>query len=359
MSRGDGSGRPVTGGVRGALDDARAPGGLTRLLRRTLWSAPDFRVDDVFARQGRAYVKAGMLVRIFYVVSLGWTISQLQDWTSYNKLKSLTPLWPIVWSDVVGTNTSVNLIMAAYVLAGLAVFAFPEWRVLRIAYTFTLFQYMGLANSFGKVNHGMHAWLFVSFVFIFLPDRRWRYRRDISTRQQFLTVFWAAQLIVLMFYSLTGMWKVLYGVADLVRGHTGAFSFDGFSLLVADRLLQTNSDAVLGKFFVEHAFIGWILYLGTMYFETFSILIAFRPRLQPTWAFVLVLFHIGVMLAMDILFMENVVLVGLLLLYSPFAPGRVQIRKAVEDLPIVHFVVRRRARQRSRAPVARAPVTSP
>jgi len=182
-----------------------------------------------------------------------------------------------------------------------------------------------------------------------LPRGPWEGRTRKLDRQYFLAVFWSAQLVVLFFYSLTGMWKICLSFNALFEGRIGGFSFGGFSYIVANRILQGNEDTVLGHFFVHNEIIGWALYIGTMYLEGASVLIAFRPRLHRVWGTGLILFHFATQLAMGFSFPENVALLGLLFVCSPFTPEKVSVKEAVCDLPGVHFVVRQHERARRRA----------
>jgi hypothetical protein len=95
---------------------------------------------------------------------------------------------------------------------------------------------------------------------------------------------------------------------------------------------------------------GWVLFVGTMYLEASSLLIACRPRLHRLWGLALIGFHLGTQVAMGFTFRANVILLGLLLVCSPGAPERVSVRDAVLDLPGVRFLARRRGdgRRRSR-----------
>jgi hypothetical protein len=208
---------------------------------------------------------------------------------------------------------------------------------------------MAFINGFDKTNHNLHAWLFVGAILILLPRGPWVGRNRKVDRQYFLAVFWSAQLVVLFFYSLTGMWKIFFAFKALFVGRTGGFSFGGFSYIVANKILRGNVDTVLGHFFVHHEIIGWALYIGTMYLEGASVLIAFRPRLHRVWGVGLILFHFATQLTMGFSFPENVALLGLLFVCSPFTPEKVSVKETVCDLPGLHFVMRRFQKVRRRA----------
>ena len=178
-----------------------------------------------------------------------------------------------------------------------------------------------------------------AIIFVLLPKGRWRGPRRFADRHYYLTVFWTAQFVVLFFYTLTGFWKVYVAIQDLIGGRISTLNFAGFSYIVADRLGQSNSEAVLGNFFSRHELVGWLLFLGTMYIESFSVVIAFRPRLHRVWGMALVLFHVGTQLVLGFAFTQNIVLLGLLFLCSPFTPDRVDVKETLLDLPVLHFAV--------------------
>jgi len=325
---------------------------VTRFVFKRFWSSstnPTLAASVAFQR--RAYNRASVLVRAYYAVGVLFTLQAVGVWPHYAGLRQASPLWPAAWwFGWFSVRTSVNLIFTGYLVASLVAAALPERRWARIAYAFTLLQYMALINGFDKTNHNLHAWLFVAAILIFLPRGPWAGRTRKLDRQYFLAVFWSAQFVVLFFYSLTGMWKILFAFKSLFEGRTGGFSFAGFSYIVASRILRGNEDTVLGHFFVQHEIIGWALYIGTMYLESTSILIAFRPRLHRVWGIGLILFHFATQLTMGFSFTENVALVGLLFVCSPFSPEKVSVKEAVCDLPGLHFVIRRIARARHRAP---------
>ena len=188
----------------------------------------------------------------------------------------------------------------------------PEWRIARLAYFVMLLQWMALINGFGKVNHDLHGWLFrVESGFVFLPDHGLASHPQRRRRHYFPTVFWAAQLFVLFFYTLTGLWKVVYAVEGLFGPEMSAFELDGFSYILADRISNTSQDTVVGSFVVRHSWLGWMLFNGTMYLEGASLLIAFRPRLHRIWGLGLILFHAGTQLAMGFTFLPTISLVVL------------------------------------------------
>lgn len=314
---------------------------LARYVTAQWWASPAWTVVDFLKFERRAHERSILLVRVFYAASLMWALQDSRSWPQHADREIVDPLWPAAWwFDWVSVRTGVNIIFAAYLGCSVLVLLFPERRLARAAYTFTLLQHMALVNSFFKINHGMHAWFFMSAVFVLLPDGRWRSRQRISDRHNFLSVLWCSQLVVLLFYSLTGVWKVVTAVGQFAAGEVSAFHFHGFSLILANRLLASDVDSVIGDFLVRQEMIGWALFLGTMYLESFSIVVAFRPRLHRIWGIGLILFHVGTQLAMVINFQPNILLLGIFFVTSPFLPDRLDLKATVLDLPVVRFCAR-------------------
>lgn len=324
---------------------------VTELIRDHLWSAPRRTPAEAEAFEDRAHTRAVLVVRLYYALGLLWMSESIGTWRGLLDATTLDPQWPAEWIDLVGTRRGTTLILAAYAGFTVAAAVLPRLLVLRVGYSAALLCYLSLSNGLGKIGHGMHSWFWLSVILVLLPAARsaWRPGGDAARRRAFLQVVMLGQLVILFFYTLTGLWKLLYATRALAGPGVSAFELDGFSYLVGANLLSTNRATVLGDVLVDHPVVGWLLFNGTMYLETASILIVLRPRLHRLWGFGLLMFHLGTMAAMGILFPGNVVLLGLLLLCSPFAPDDVDVRATLLDLPGVRLVARLLARRRAPA----------
>ena len=238
-------------------------------------------------------------------------------------------------------HTSVDIIFGVYLAAAICSMLIPQYRFARAVYALSLLEYMAFVNGFDKVNHDMHAWLFMSFILILLPRGPWGAPRRVSDRQYFLTVIWTGQLVVLFFYTLTGYWKIYFAIRAAAHGRISSFNLSGFSYIVSNRLLKSSTKTVLGGYFSRTELLGWALFCGTMYLEFFSVTVAFRPRLHRIWGASLIFFHMGTQLAMGFTFAGNIVLVGLFFVCSPLAPEGFDAKAAFFDLPGIHLVSRR------------------
>ncbi|MGI9465252.1 MAG: hypothetical protein ACR2OM_15015, partial [Aestuariivirgaceae bacterium] len=186
------------------------------------------------------------------------------------------------------------------------------------------------------INHPYHAWFWISFVFVFLPSgESWKSRHTKRTyMMSYLTVFLAAQVMMLLFYTLSGSWKIIYGITAMAQGLDGVFSLRGLSYNLANRVLQTNTNPLLAEFAIDNYLLSWAGIMTIMYVQFTAIVAAFRPRLHVLWGLVIAVFHFGTWLLMGIVFSHHILLLMILFVMSPFRPARFDLRKTIMDLPI-------------------------
>lgn len=328
----------------------RIPTRVVRTVHGHLWSSPYADPWRAVAAQFRGYERAQVVVRVFYACGLFLAVQSMDDWPSLLKAEDAIPPWPSAWIPAGHVPTFVPWILGAYAVAAALGAALPTWRAARALYFVMFLQYVSLISGFGAISHYNHMWLWVSGILVLLPDRRWDGPSTVEDRHYFLSTIWVCQLAMLFFYSLTGFWKVVFGIHGLVTERASAFAIDGFSVIVAQRDLIFNDDAVLGDFFLHNHLVGWALFVGTIYIELVSLVVAFRPRLHRTWGIVLIGFHVGTELAMGFTFPGSVLVLAVLLVCSPFAPAGVSVRDALLDLPGVFAVQRLWRRRHAVAP---------
>lgn len=306
---------------------------LRGLLRIEGWMDP----AGAFPNQERAYTLARLIVRLFYWVVL-FEVSRLltNSWFVWQELEEIAPVWPVFWVNFTGITLGINIIGASAYITSILAALFTERRIFRILLAISFLMLIGFWNSFGKINHGYHTWLAVTFFFIFLPDGNWKaIENSVGKRHKFLTVFWSAQAAVFFFYSMSGFLKVGWGLVQMVSGEIGIFHPMGFSYQVAQSLVKTNETALLADLIINNPILGWPLYLSAAYIETFSIVAVFRPKAHRTWGTFLALFHVGSFFVMNIRFITNILLLGLLFVNSPFAPAGFHIPTILRNLPLI------------------------
>ncbi len=313
-----------------------------RLLRRWLYRSVADDTADIIARQRAAYQQAAFLVPMLYVVTLYVVMSWLTFWwQQWLDAPAPTLLWPVAWLRWTDAHAGVYFIYMLAMAAPILAMLMPQHRWTRALVFLGLLEMAALASSFGKINHSLHAWTSVAFVFIFLPNGYWERRADsIRERQLFLTTFWGAQALICLFYTLSGIWKLYGAFQQLFAGEMSAFHPDALAYQIATRLMETNSQSMLGPVILAHPWVGGPLLWGAMYIETFALVAAFRPSLHRLWGISLMLLHLGNILLLSIPFLESMTLVSLILIFSPFRPPVTNPRAVLRDLPILGLLLR-------------------
>jgi hypothetical protein len=310
-----------------------------RSLRRDLTGYPDDRASPlVWRRQRCALSNAVTLVRVFYVAMFFILLQQYPSWSGWLRLvTSLHPLWPVWWIPRVGVRTGIAIVLFGSLLCCLAAAIVPERRASRILAAAGLLEFAAFFNSFGAVGNGLHASVWVAAIFILLPDGAADSLACSRRRaQRYLRVFWAAQAAVLLFYSMSGSFKVAGIILQMGRGQIHALMPEALSRHIAQRLLESMpvGPQFIGPFFIDHPYAGWPMQLTALYLETCAFIVAFRPALHRVWGLGLILMQLGIYFTMSIMFSWQCLLLGLLLVCSPLAPPRLRLAKALRALPL-------------------------
>ena len=302
------------------------------------------------------FARAVTLVRAFYVFSFYVITTEIAaGWSKWlEDPVTDAVLWPVDWAVAIDRRGFVTaLAVGSLIVSGLTLLL-PDRRLLRMLTAFAIIEMVATINSFGKINHSHHAWLFAACFFALLPAGRWDSHSTIrSFRQQFIDVFWYAQAFILFTYSLSGFWKLMVGTYQLFFRDATTLQPDGLAILVSNHLLKTGGDSLLGGWVIEHTAIGWPAFLGAIYLELFSFIVAFRHRLHRVWGLLLIAFHAANNLVLSIDFNTNILVVGLLIALSPFDRGPLNPAAIAASFPGVDLVLAafRAVRDRSARPL--------
>jgi len=331
--------------------------GLFRRIRRFLSGNLEARNFPRFGKHRGVYDSAVWLVRFYYIANIFFVYNQLDGIRNLGLSRAdLDPVWPMIWLDWTGLKLGSLLILHLSVLSGFLGIVAWHMRSVRILIVLSQLMVAGLYNSFGAVNHGLHEWFWIAFCFVFLPSGKLSETSDTRThRFTFLAVFSMAQGLILLFYSLSGFYKVRLALLALLNGQTGGFAPEAMALTLANRMLQTNTNPVWGPLIVENYTIGWPLYLFLYYIEFVSIMVFLRPDLHRIWGICLIAFHFGTFLFMEITFAAHVLINGMLFVCSPFAPSGMSWRRMLRQLPIIGLAFRPFLKRDSHAPAKSYP----
>jgi hypothetical protein len=299
------------------------------------------RVSNFLLQQTHDFDRAQILVGFYYIALLFLSISSMPDWPEMLERKMIAPLWPVAWLDLVSLPAGTALILILYLTGTFLGAIFPSRLWARLLAFLGVFQFVAFNNSFGKIGHSMHLWVLTSFLLVFLARIEPANDTPRVQRQEFLLIVRGCQAIVLLAYSMSGLGKLLGGFYQVFRGQLHIFLPSSFSLIVAERLQQTNSVSLLGSWLIAHPLAGWPFMIADLYLQTFSFWVAFRPALHRWWAIGLILFHIASYLFLGINFAPTALLIAILLLNSPFARATDGWRHALSDLPLFGIILRR------------------
>lgn len=301
----------------------------------------------------RAAVEAAGLARFFYLFSAFAIHTNFYYTRFLGKGEPTDPLWPIAllnllfgdgWvSRALGEPMTVSVVSVS--LGWLAAF-FPGVWIWRLGVFLYFFFYVALENSYAVLHHAHHFYVYVSFALLFLPAAAGR-RSEMSRQEgmRCIQVFWLAQAVLLLAYSLAGFWK-LAGYSSRLA----LLSADGFIQVLLNHWVTNQSPLFLPlyPFFVEHGAFSQFLFLCVVYLQASALVVWFRPHLHRLLGMALIVFHIGSEGLVGGQFDWCKILLGLLLVFSPFSPERFSWFGAAQSLPLLGIPFRLYARSRQR-----------
>ena len=279
-----------------------------------------------------------LILRAFYAIIFFLSVTHLSSWPIYLSQKEFEPLWPIYWLKYVEVQSGIMVILYLHLIGGLLAIICPQWRIARILVFLTLLEFIAFDNSFGKIDHGGHIALLLSFILILLPSE-WHSPQNKSKyiRAATLTVFSGCQVLIMLTYTMSGIGKLFGVLIQAPQGEIHGLAPQALASYIANRMLHIDFTSYLGPWLVENYYVGWLLMLGTVYLQFFSLWAAFRPSLHQLWGLSLILLHISIFLTMRINFAQNCLWLGLFFVNSPFRPQKFDWRQIVRDLPLVGY----------------------
>ena len=300
-------------------------------------------------RHHRSFDKAFWLVRIYYAATFLFAYQEMSAlWRLMETGGSFFPLWPIFWvTDVEATGFTV---LIGLVGASLLAVALPDRRWPRVLVFLGFLSASAFRSSFGlgSINHGSHYWLWTGFCFCFLPsgDQR-KLGGSLASRYRYLLVFSYTQALILLFYSMSGFWKVAAGIEALIEGRIGAFHPEALATIAAAKMIQIDKPTLLGPWLADNPWAGWPAYMFVVYIELVALFAWLRPSLHRVFGLALACFHIGTFLLLGISFPKHVLILTILLIWSPFLPDRYGLRDILASLPGVGRIFGSRNRRPS------------
>jgi hypothetical protein len=294
------------------------------------------------------FVVAQTLIAAYYAIIFFLAAGNIYSWQGYFATTTLTPRWPVFWLRYGDLHQGIAVILWLHLIGGVLAVTLSRYRLTRIVIFVSVLTFLAFKYSFGSINHGDHLGVLISFVLIFLPAG-WNARGSASraTRAATLVVFSGCQALIMLTYSMSGLWKVGGVVEQWLKGEWITYLHpSGLAQQVAAKLLEDNQPSLLGPWLIDHAWVGWLPGMAALYLEFFALWVVARPSLHRAWGLILALFHLSTHLLMGVGFSQNTLWLTLFLVLSPFAPHTLAWRQAIRDLPLVGPGLARLVRQR-------------
>lgn len=273
------------------------------------------------------YDRTQRVIDLSYVFFLLVLFTYFFNGVSSNESLMYKPLFAVSFLSNVPSNQLYLFFHTCLFINTLAIILFPKVRFVKVSLFLFYFLYLAFVNSFGKINHSNHLVLMILFCFTLLPPPQTK-----NVKEKTLLIFASAQFFLLTAYFLTGFWKLLWGVIELLQGKISLFSPLSLRNVLIVQFEQTDQ-TILGEFFIEHYTLGWILYLVIVYIEFSSILIFFKPNLHRLWGVLLLMLHFGTYALMGVNMFTAPFYIGILLLLSPFATTT-NVKSTIKSLPV-------------------------
>jgi len=305
---------------------------LNDLLKNHFFWKYVIRYTSIFSKSTDAlYDEVKTLVKFSYAAILLVMFVHLFNVHEVATSKLMDPLWPMIFLNQDNLQFTTFFLQISLVLSTVLVII-RSTQFLRIYVFITYFLYAALLSSFGKINHSLHFILIPLFCFALMPNER-----KTLFKEKVILMYLSAKFFLLLAYSLTGFWKLFWGVIELFTKDVSLFSTLSFrNILVLQ--FEVAPMTIFGSWFLEHYIIGWLLYLSVIYLELFSIAIFFKPNLYKIWGAALITLNLGLALIMNINFYPAVCAIGVLLLLSPFNK-ETTVSKTITSLPGIDWLM--------------------
>ena len=298
---------------------------MIKTIIKTYWESTILNGISFLTDQGGNKIKkAKHLIHLFYFIVLLTSIqtfssfSQFPEWNIILESKHLfEPIWSVKWISIDKWEICIRSIFLIFIFFSfLGLILWERSRLIRVGVFLSIFFYVSLISSFGKIDHYVHLMVIVSFLLIFMPTKK----SGEQIGERFLMIFFGLQSFILLTYFTSGIFK-LYGILDQeLSGLTSALSVDSLAQNLSKTSFVTNSDYFLSSFVLNNSsyFFSIVLIVG-YFIEFFSIYIIFKPNLHKTWGVLLIMLHAGILLSVGPDFTQQILMVGIFLLFSPFS----------------------------------------
>ncbi|MFD2824125.1 hypothetical protein ACFS5M_10610 [Lacinutrix iliipiscaria] len=280
------------------------------------------------------YDKITNIVKFSYIFFLFLMFTQLSNKNYVLNESMIDPLWPMLLFENVSPTIMALFCQISLISGFILLTFFFNNRFLKVFVFVVFFLYLAFLNSFGKINHGFHLVLMLLFCFALIPNHK-----ASNYKEKTILIFASAQFFALLAYALTGFWKVFWGIIEFFTKDVSLFSSLSFRNILIEQFQLTNPP-VIGAWFLEHYYVGYVFYCAVVFVELFAIYAFFKSNLHKVWAVFLISMHLGIHLVLNVNMYPAIMAIGLLLLMSPFHQST-NLKTTLLTFPIVRQVKQR------------------
>jgi hypothetical protein len=260
------------------------------------------------------YEKAKVLIFAFYLYNFYAAVGLAHKLLSSSKFNEAPDkyLWPIKWLEIFDFEiVKIALCISLVALSLVVLFSLESKPMRLVLFCVALFT-IALSQSYLKISHQWHLHLFTLGILAFANLKR---------KKNTLKYFFLVQLTILFVYSLSGTWKFLVSIYELFFLENSFYSHYAFASKIAFEMLIKKNEPLLSSFVLDFPAVFNGLLWVAVYIELFALYFAFKPRLHRFIGLSLLLMHLGNIAFLEVSFTKNIVIIGLFLIASPFAPN--------------------------------------
>jgi len=203
------------------------------------------------------------------------------------------PLWLLAWLPDKFFFASKVIIGLAYLILSFICLIKP-YKLIKLGLALSALFTIALLQSYGKISHQYHVHLFILLALpvLFNNHQSPAIRMDLTMLQG----------LILVTYSLSGLWKYYTGIAQWILGQPHLFSPSAMASKVLFEEFTYSQPIALGGFITEFPIIASMGLWAVVYLETTSFSILFKPQWHKVWGMSLILFHLLSYFSLGVLF---------------------------------------------------------
>ncbi len=283
----------------------------------------------------RHFSQSKTSIQVFYGLLLFSSIPMIRLW---DKVSEAGQLFPPTWFGFLNSwppfALSALVVITPLVLT--LTFFFPGKQSLRLFAFVSFLLCFAYKCSFNSNYHGEMILLYTSFAFALIPS--WSIDKQSSRQQQHkhLHFYWFGLLLFLLPYTLSGLWKLFWGMGfQLLYADMSFWNIESMANMISNYVIRTGNPAPFSDFLIQNYWLGYpVLLLGSLW-EVFAILPLFRPSHWRLTAIALFLLHLLSVYIFEIEFQYQIAAALFFIWTVPLQKDNTSCKDLILDFPIL------------------------